>query len=271
MYIDHNRFCINRKIAPNLSIEQFFKLVNRCGINKVELRNDMPSGKVTDDLSALQVNSLADKYGQEIMTINAIYPFNQITAPLLEKTEELLKEARSLGAKSLVLCPLNDNTRIPFEETVIALQTLAPLFEKYGVEGLMEPLGFPGSSLRSAVQSQALIRDAQVPFKIVLDTFHHYLFVEDEADFETTIDIELIGLVHLSGVEDGRIKATLNDEERVMLTTLDRMKNVEQVKRLEKLGYQGIYSFEPFSSVLAGWGEEDIEREIHASIALLND
>ncbi len=270
MDIAQNRFCINRKIAPNLTIEQFFKLVKRCGLNKVELRNDMPSGKVTDALSAGQVTALADKYGLEIITINAVYPFNQITKPLLEKTEQLLKEAKGVSAQALVLCPLNDGTPISLEETVTALQTLAPLFEKYGVDGLVEPLGFPQSSLRSAVQAQSLIRDAQVPFDIVLDTFHHYLFVEDETDFEANIDISLIGLVHLSGVEDGRPKSTLSDEERLMLSSRDRMKNVAQVKRLEKLGYQGIYSFEPFSSVLANWSETDIEHEIHQSIALLN-
>ncbi|WP_213992954.1 TIM barrel protein [Sodalis sp. dw_96] len=269
MDIAQNRFCINRKIAPNLTIEQFFKLVKRCGLNKVELRNDMPSGKVTDALSAGQVSVLADKYGMEIITINAVYPFNQITDALLEKTEGLLAEAQGVNAKALVLCPLNDGTPIQPEQTVAAMQTLAPLFKKYGVKGLVEPLGFPQSSLRSAVQAQSLIRDAQVPFSIVLDTFHHYLFVEDETDFEANIDISLIGLVHLSGVEDGRAKSTLSDEERLMLSGRDRMKNIAQVTRLEKLGYHGIYSFEPFSSVLASWSEGQIEREIHQSLDLL--
>ncbi len=270
MDIAQNRFCINRKIALNLDIEQFFKLVKRCGLNKVELRNDMPGGKVTDQLSLQQVKRLADKYAIDIVTINAVYPFNQITEALLDKAEGLLKQARGVGAGALVLCPLNDGTSIPGKETVAALQTLSSLFEKYGVQGLVEPLGFSSSSLRSAVQAQSLIREAQVPFKIVLDTFHHYLFVENDTDFEAHIDTGLIGLVHLSGVEDSRSKSMLSDEERLMLSSRDRMNNVDQVRRLEKLGYQGIYSFEPFSSALANWSEADIEREIHQSIALLN-
>ena len=36
MAIDPTRFCINRKIAPTLSINSFFKLVHRLGLNKVE-------------------------------------------------------------------------------------------------------------------------------------------------------------------------------------------------------------------------------------------
>lgn len=79
MNIEKTRFCINRKIAPGLSIEAFFRLVKRLEFNKVELRNDMPSGSVTDDLNYNQVRNLAEKYGLEIVTINAVYPFNQLT------------------------------------------------------------------------------------------------------------------------------------------------------------------------------------------------
>ena len=50
MAIALQRFCINRKIAPSLSIEAFFRLVSELGLHKVELRNDLPSGKVTDEL-----------------------------------------------------------------------------------------------------------------------------------------------------------------------------------------------------------------------------
>ncbi len=79
MAIALQRFCLNRKIAPSLSIEAFFRLVNSLGLNKVELRNDLPAGKVTDDLSHQQVRELADRYHIEILTINAVYPFNRRT------------------------------------------------------------------------------------------------------------------------------------------------------------------------------------------------
>ncbi len=79
-------------------------------------------------------------------------------------TESLLKEAQAIGAKSLVLCPLNDGSEVPASETLGALRDLAPLFAFYGIHGLVEPLGFPQSSLRSAHQAQTLIHDARVPF-----------------------------------------------------------------------------------------------------------
>jgi len=269
MAIDPTRFCVNRKIAPALSIEQFFQLVHGLGLHKVELRNDMRSGKVTDNLSHSAVRELAQRYGLEIVTINAVYPFNQIDDALLAKTEALLKDAEGIGAKALVLCPLNDGTPVDAEETISALKTLAPLFEKYGVEGLVEPLGFPISSLRSAVHSQALIRDAGVPFRLVLDTFHHHLYEKAEEEFEKGIDINGIGLVHLSGVEDARPTAELTDEERIMLSKGDLLNSVAQVQRLERMGYRGIYAFEPFSSAMENWSAADIERELRQSIELL--
>ncbi len=117
MAIAMQRFCINRKIAPALSIEAFFRLVNRLGLNKVELRNDLPSGKVTDDLSHQQVRELAARYHIEILTINAVYPFNRRSEEVRQLTESLLKEARAISAKSLVLCPLNDGSEVPASET----------------------------------------------------------------------------------------------------------------------------------------------------------
>ncbi|QCR34705.1 TIM barrel protein [Nissabacter sp. SGAir0207] len=276
MAIALDRFCINRKIAPNLTIEQFFQVVKKCGLNKVELRNDMPSGKITDDLSAEQVNALAQKYGMEIITINALGRFNlgAERAQVLANAEAMLKEAQAIHCQALVLCPhcSADDSRSDEQkqqETLQALSALAPLFQQYGVTGLVEPLGFGISSLRSSLLTQSLIHDAAAPYKLVVDTFHHHLDEVDQAAFDRQMAMESIGLVHLSGVEDDRPAANLTDEERIMLTPTDRLKSKQQVDNLERLGYRGLYSFEPFSSVLASWSEADIEREIKQSIALL--
>lgn len=268
--IPNSRFCINRKIAPSLSIPQFFKLVSQLGIHNVELRNDMPSGRVTDDLTGDDVKALARESGIRIVTINALYPFNQLNEEVLQRTRQLLSDAQAVGAESLVLCPLNDGTPISAADTVSALKTLAPLFAEAGIQGLVEPLGFPQSSLRSATQAQTLIREAGVPFRLLIDTFHHHLFEDAEQTFEQEIDIQQIGLVHLSGVTDSRPVSQLTDEERIMLSADDRLHSKQQVERLEKMGYSGLYAFEPFSSVMESWQEADITREIRDSIQLLN-
>lgn len=276
MTIASDRFCINRKIAPNLDLEQFFSLVKKCGLNKVELRNDMPSGKVTDNLSNDQLNALAEKYGIEIVTINALGMFNLLDdqAALLKNAEALLSQAQAIRSKALVLCPHcsagdNRSEEQKKTDTLAALKLLAPLFRQYGVQGYVEPLGFGISSLRSSLLTQSLIRDSGAPYKIVLDTFHHYLSGVTQPEFDAQIQIDGIGLVHLSGVEDLRAKSALSDEERIMLSDKDRLESKKQVQDLERLGYTGIYAFEPFSSQLDSWTAADIEREIRQSIALL--
>jgi 2-keto-myo-inositol isomerase len=276
MTIAPDRFCINRKIAPNLDLEQFFSLVKKCGLNKVELRNDMPSGKVTDNLSNDQLNALAEKYGIEIVTINALGMFNLLDdqAALLKNAEALLSQAQAIRSKALVLCPHcsagdNRSEEQKKTDTLTALKLLAPLFRQYGVQGYVEPLGFGISSLRSSLLTQSLIRDSGAPYKIVLDTFHHYLSDVTQPEFDAQIQIDGIGLVHLSGVEDLRAKSALSDEERIMLSDKDRLESKKQVQDLERLGYTGIYAFEPFSSQLDSWTAADIEREIRQSIALL--
>ncbi|AMG56536.1 TIM barrel protein [Pantoea vagans] len=263
-------FCVNRKIAPSLSIPPFFKLVCPLGIYKVELRNDMTSGRVSDNLSGDEVKALARESGIRIVTINALYPFNQLNEEVLQRARQLLSDAQAVGAESLVLCPLDDGAPICAADTISALKTLAPLFTDAGIQGLVEPLGFSQSSLRSATQAQTLIREAGVPFRLLIDTFHHHLFEDAEQTFEQEIGIQQIGLVHLSGVTDPRPVSQLTDEERIMLSADDRLRSKQQVERLEKMGYTGLYAFEPFSSVMNSWQEADITREIRNSIQLLN-
>lgn len=60
----------------------------------MELRNDMPSGSVTDDLNYNQVRNLAEKYGLEIVTINAVYPFNQLTEEVVKKRKDYYETRR---------------------------------------------------------------------------------------------------------------------------------------------------------------------------------
>lgn len=268
MSIEIERFCVNRKIAPGLGIEPFFQLVQRLGLNKVELRNDMAGGSVTDALSPQEVRALARRYGIDIISINALYPFNCPDEALMSQARQLLETARQTGARALVLCPLNDGTPVAASQTIDALRQLAPLFADDDVQGLVEPLGFPQSSLRSAREAAALIHESGTPFRLLIDTFHHALWPAAEEDL-ATLDINRVGLVHLSGVEDARPMDQLTDEQRIMLSDADRLRSADQVRRLEQRGYRGIYSFEPFSSVLEGWSATEIERQIRHSMSLI--
>lgn len=270
MPIDRKRFCLNRKVAPNVPLARFFALVQRIGLDKVELRNDLASGAVTDGLSYSQVRDLAASNGVRIVTINAAQRFNQLTRRTREAAEGLLRDAQGVGAQAVVMCPLNDGTPVPRAATVDAIRQLTELFGEYGIDGLVEPLGFQQSSLRSAVEAQQLIREAGSPFKILVDSFHHYLYENAEDEFPQHIDVSRVGLVHLSGIESTKSREEMVDQDRILLTDRDVMKSAWQAQRIEKLGYKGVYSFEPFSDTLGDWSEGEIERQVNRSIDLVN-
>ena len=79
-------------------------------------------------------------------------------------------------------------------------------------------------------------------FRLVHDTFHHFLAGETELFPERT------GLVHISGVEDRNLpRDAIRDAHRVLVGPGDLMGNVGQIRALLASGYRGPFSFEPFA------------------------
>lgn len=269
--LDKSRFSLNRIIYPGLNMENFFKLTKEIGLDKVELRNDLPGNKILDDLSEKDVKDLAVKYGIKILTINAIQKFNlaSVFDKMYEETKEMLDMASSIGCSAIVLCPNNDvnDKRTDeqfYSETVSALKKLSALFEERGITGLVEPFGFDECSLRSKkTASQAIKESGCSCYKMVHDTFHHYLGPDD------TVFPEYTGLVHISGVETDIPKSRIRDEHRVMVGEKDIMHNKAQIKAFESEGYSGVYSYEPFSSDVQNMSLDNIKTAIKESIEFI--
>ena len=82
-----------------------------------------------------------------------------------------------------------------------ALRALAPILAEAGIMGLVEPLGFEESSLRLKARRVEAIEDLDLGdrFRLVHDTFHHYLAGEPRMFPDWT------GLVHISGVDDASL------------------------------------------------------------------
>ncbi len=269
--LDNSRFSLNRIVYPGLDLEGFFKFTRDLGLNKVELRNDLAGGAIFDDLSPEKVRTLAESYGVHVLTINAIQKFNlgSVFDQVYEETRRMLTIAAALGCEAIVLCPNNDvedkRTQEQFyTETVAALRKLAPLFEESGVSGLVEPLGFEESSLRSKDTAVKAIQESGYEgYKLVHDTFHHYLS-SDESFYPT-----YTGLVHISGVKAGIPKTQIRDEHRILIGPRDIMRNKEQIKMLETDGYTGVYSFEPFSTTVQNMSSETLQETLQESLRFL--
>lgn len=237
------RFAINHITAPKLSLEQFFTAARSLGLTEVEIRNDLPD--VVGSMRPEAVKAAAEKAGVAIISINALYPFNVWSGDLPKRAVALADYAAASGAKALVMCPLNDGTEVAFDDLVAALTAMRPILAERHLTGLVEPLGFPVSSLRTKKEALGAIEAAGggEVYKLVHDTFHHHLAGETEFFADRT------GLVHISGVVDPAVAvADMLDAHRVLVDDADRLGNITQIRALNAAGYSGPCSFEPFAA-----------------------
>ena len=272
--MERSRFSLNRIIYPDLNLEDFFKFTADLGLNKVELRNDLPGKGVIDTYSPEEIKDLLKKYGIEILTINALQKFNLgvVLQQAIKALKELISLSLSIGCKAIVLCPNNEvndrrNSKEIFKETVGALKSFAPLFEESNLLGYVEPLGFKESSLSSLVTAMNAIKEAGCPnYKIVHDTFHHYIGPDTFKTIEDKYNLSYTGLVHISGVESVIPTEQYRDNHRILVSVQDRLKSKEQIELLIKLGYNGDISLEPFAKEVQKMEIEEIKAAIDKSI-----
>lgn len=237
------RFAINHITAPKLTLDAFFAAARDLGLTEVEIRNDLPD--VVNTIDPPAVKAAAAKVGVTIISVNALYPFNVWSGALPRRAVALADYAAASGAAALVMCPLNDGTKVAFNDLVAALKAMKPILEERGLTGLVEPLGFPISSLRTKKEALEAIEaaDGEGVYKLVHDTFHHHLAGETEFFPEKT------GLVHISGVVDPTLVVSdMLDAHRVLVDDADRLENIAQIRALNAAGYRGSYSFETFAA-----------------------
>ena len=248
--IEKKQFAINRMTYPVPMMEEFLDLVKEAGLSKVELRNDLEGKGIIDNLSTEEFNSIKNKYGIEVETINAVQKFNLPSNIdfAYSEIEEWIALSKEIGCKALILCPNNDlNDKRSddefFADTALALEKYGRLFKDSGITGLVEPLGFEECSLRSKKTAVEAIKKSGFGkvYKIVHDTFHHYLGPDNDFYPEYT------GLVHISGVEADVKDSEMRDMHRILISDKDRLGNLEQIKALVRGGYKGVFGFEPFS------------------------
>lgn len=261
---------INRILCPSLSLVKFIRLAEDIGVEAIELRNDLTGTSLTDQLTTLEVRKLCEKSNISVHTINALQRFNN-SSPNINGLERLLAKAKALGCKAVVLCPINGIEQDKDESCYItqatqALKAFGPLFEQNKIQGYIEPLGFQGSTLRTKASAWEAIQASGFShcYKLVHDTFHHHL------SGETEYYAKLTGLVHLSGVRPGKKKDELVDSDRILVDSDDVLGSKEQVHALQESGYDGLYSFEPFSSSVQVLSYEELKTALQQSIMYLN-
>nr|WP_027046521.1 MULTISPECIES: TIM barrel protein [Mesorhizobium]BAN09950.1 conserved hypothetical protein [Mesorhizobium loti NZP2037] len=253
------RFALDHMATPGLDVRALFAFARDQGLTDVQIPR-LCSNAIARGMPTADVRSAAAEAGVGIISVNALQRFNEWTPGRKAEASKLADYAAACGAKTLMLVPVNDGTWPANGERQgnlrVALKALKPILQSRGLIGLIEPLGFQTSSLRSKNEAAKAIAaiDGQSVFRLVHDTFHHTLAGE------TFFSCDLTGLVHVSSVNDP-IHWIYPD--RVLVGS----DNGSQIRALLDGGYAGPFSFAPF--VDAVHPLDDLAGALAASIDLV--
>lgn len=240
-------FALNHITVARASYVVLLDIAARLGCVGVEVRNDL-GGPLFDGMDPAEAGAMARDKGLRILSVAEVSRFTAMDSGVRTEARQLIQVAAAAGAEAVSLIPCNDNRGLGEGERRAdlraALQELRPMLEDTGLIGLVEPLGFETSVLRSKAETIATIDalDAGDTFRIVHDTFHHYLAGGGPIFARRT------GLVHVSGVVNPDVaRSEMTDADRILVDGRDRLGSVDQVAGLLTAGYAGPVSFEAFA------------------------
>jgi len=237
---------LNHVTAPSASFEALIDLAIDTGCSGVEVRNDL-SAPLFSGMSATRAGTYARERGVRIIGLAQLSEFNRFTTNKKSEAQQLIQQAVDCGADTICLIPCNDGKDCEQQTRAknlrSALEELAPLLRAAAVVGLVEPLGFSTASIRNKSEVVDAINELDVNdcFKLVHDTFHHFLAGGG------TIYPQHTGVIHVSGVTDKSISPkNLTDSFRGLVNGNDLLDNVGQLRAMIDGGYTGSISMEAF-------------------------
>ena len=266
-------FALNHMTAPQLDCRRFVDVAASLGCVGVELRNDLVDKRLSgaaffDGETPAAIGAYVRSKGLRLLGLSEAYGFNSWSEAMRAKVQLLIDQAVASGAETISLIPRNDAPKWPDCERLTALrQALAeilPMRDRANLVALVEPLGFTTSTLRSKAEAVDAI-DAVGGvgrFKLVHDTFHHHLAGGGAIFPEHT------GIVHISGVVDPALTPEeMMDGHRILVDARDRLENIKQIRELMAAGYDGSFSYEPFSPAVHALA--DPEKAIGESLEFI--
>lgn len=241
------KWALNHMTTPNLGYEAFLDLAAKLGCVGVEVRNDIER-PLFDGMEPEDAGALARSKGLRLVGLSQVYPFNAWSDEVAQAVRDLIATAKAAGAETISLIPRNDGAGTAEGERQanlrLAMKNVLPMLEEADITALVEPLGFPVSSLRQKAELVDMIEalGAGHRYKLVHDTFHHTLAGGGAYYPDYT------GIVHISAVVDPNVPVEeMQDAHRVLIDGKDRLGNVEQIRDLLALGYDGVFSYECFA------------------------
>ena len=244
------QFALNHMTEARLSFRDLVALSAKLGLVGIEVRNDLPQ-PLFDGMDPVDAGKHVRDNGLRLLAVAEVKRFNDWSSDKEAEALALIKIAKASGAEAVSLIPRNDNLGMGNGERQaalrLALRALKPMLEDYDLVGMVEPLGFEICALRyksEAVEGIEAV-GGKGRFKLVHDTFHHTLAHGGPLFPDHT------GIVHISGVTDQEVGINdMRDPHRVLVTSGDRLGNIDQIAALQASGWNGPVSYEAFSPVV---------------------
>ncbi len=284
-------FAVNHMSVAKASYQSLLDTASEAGCIGIEVRNDL-DGKLFDGVDPKEAGQMARDKGLRILALAEVKAFNRIKShgtqtqavqtqavqtQAVQTIEELASIASASGAEGISLIPANDGETLDSErryaQLMQAVSEINPVLEAHDLTGFIEPLGFESASLRHKHEVVEVINELEVAerFKIVHDTFHHFLAahlspsptlstplsdpnddsIRADASDSDSFFAAHTGMVHISGLTLQSIAVNqMADGHRLLVDAGDRLQNIEQLNALAKAGYTGPVSIEAFSPLV---------------------
>ena len=257
-------FSINHMTAVFADLDSFIQMAQELGVEGVEFRNDL-AGPLFDGQSPSSVKVKLEQAGLVCHALAEIKSFDTLTDDQITSSIELLDVAKELGAEAVSFIPDNGGNGFNAERFREILKAFSGPLRSRNLLGFVEPLGFETCGLRFKSDAVEAFEELALTdcFKLVHDTFHHYLAGEDVFFPQHT------GLVHISGVADQSVSCeNMTDAHRGLIGFNDRLNNIEQIRALLNSGYRYSFSFEVFDPAVQA--DPELADRIGESMSLIN-
>ena len=260
------KICFNQATTlKNSTLDQDLKFCEKYNYALIEIRldklKDYLKTHTVDDLKSFFQNNKIKPYAfnaLEFISFRDEAGFQQIIEDLMF----LCEVGEKINCKKIIVVPTFDiggysKTEIMIE-TVRALNILADIAEKHGVQLAFEFVGYPNCSVNTFSQAYEIVKMVnRDSVGMVLDCFHFHAMGSRIEDLKAT-DPKKIFVFHIDDSEDLPIGA-LRDDKRLMpgegAVNLD-----EILSTLKEIGYNEMASVELFRPEYWDWDSEKTIR-----------
>ncbi len=269
------RFGLNGATTGPADLLTDVRAAQQAGYHALEIRDAKLQAYLDGGGTLYGLRQQISDAGLEVASINAL---ERATLATGAAREAVLRRCRTLCEWAAALdCPYVVAVPSPLADapgpdqvealTADSLRDLARTAERYGVRVGFEFLGFAGCSVSTLAAARRIVDAVGHPaVGLVLDAFHFYVGGSRWQMLEG-LPADRLYVVHLDDAEPGPRHA-LTDAHR-LLPGDGVIPLRELVRRLEALGYRGVYSVELFRPEYYRWDPVELARTARAKMEAL--